>query len=153
MKVDTPFLGPVLGFPVLYANVSVSSLTLGPGTSLAMLAAATSEGVVSALRRAEVRLLEPCMQLHVSVPEEYMGKVLSDLTSQRRAHIQDVGGSHGTDKVITAITPLAGLMVGVAGPPWGTIRWLIIPIREVASSQWSINILGDLLKQAWNLRI
>lgn len=52
------------------------------------------------------------MQLEVTVPEDHMGKVLADLTSQRRALIQEVGqGTHGLEKVLTAMSPLAGLMV------------------------------------------
>lgn len=86
---------------------------MGPGTSLSMLSSCTSKGMTLCLQRAEVQLLEPCMQLHVTVPEEHMGKVLSDLTSQRRAQIQDIGSGHGTDKLITAVTPLACLMVSL----------------------------------------
>ncbi len=96
----------------------MSELSLGPGTSLAMLASCTSEGMASALRRAAVQLLEPCMQLHLTVPEDHMGRVLSDLTSQRRAQIEDVGSAHGMDKAITATTPLACLMVGQF---WGPV--------------------------------
>ena len=52
------------------------------------------------------------MQLEVTVPEDHMGKVLADLTSQRRALIQEVGqGKQGPEKVVTATSPLAGLMV------------------------------------------
>lgn len=114
----SPFSGPLLGFPVLYVTVTVSDLGLGPATSLAMLASCTSEGVATALRRAEVQLLEPCTQMEVNVPEEYVGKVLGDLTSQRRAQIQEVGqGVQGGEKVVTAITPLACLRVS-----WATIQ-------------------------------
>lgn len=106
----------MLGFPVLYLSVTISDLTLGPATSLAMLASCTSEGVAAALRRAEVRLLEPCTQLEVTVPEQQLGKVLGDLTAHRRAHVQEVGlGVQGDEKVVTAVTPLAGLRVSALG--------------------------------------
>lgn len=96
----------------MYFSVTASDLHLGPVTSLAMLASCTSEGMVSALRRAEVQLLEPCTQLEVILPDEHIGKVLGELTSQRRAQIQNVAqGSHGSDRVVTAVTPLACLMV------------------------------------------
>ena len=59
-----------------------------------------------------MQLLEPCTQLEVTVPEEHVGKVLGDLTSHRRAHIQEVGqGVQGEERVVTALTPLACLRV------------------------------------------
>ena len=106
------FVGPLLGFPVLHCDVTVSDVTLGPATSLAMLASCVSEGVALALKKGGVQLLEPCTSLEVTVPEEHVGKVLADLSSQRRAQIQEVGqGKQGTEKVVTAFCPLAGLMV------------------------------------------
>lgn len=100
---------------MLYLNVTVRDVTLGPVTSLAMLASCTSEGVALALRKVKVQLLEPCTNLEVTVPEEHVGRVLTDLSSsQRRAQIQEVGqGGWRVEKVVTAISPLAGLMVSV----------------------------------------
>lgn len=96
----------------------VSDFTLGPSTSLAMVSSCTSEGVTKALKLAEVQLLEPCTNLEVSVPDEHVGRVLTDLSSARRAQIQDMGiqgtqGALGREKVVTALTPLACLMVGL----------------------------------------
>jgi elongation factor G len=110
--------GPLLGFPVL-CDITVSDVVLGPATSLAMLASCLSESVASALKKGGVQLLEPCTSLEVTVPEEHVGRVLADLSAQRRAQIQEVGqGKQGTEKVVTAISPLAGLMVcvGTDGP-------------------------------------
>lgn len=104
--------GPLLGFPVLYLDVTVSDVILGPATSLSMLASCISEGVASALERGGVQLLEPCTNLEVTVPEDHIGRVLADLSSQRRAQIQEVGQGKQErgEKVVTAISPLAGLM-------------------------------------------
>ena len=83
-----------------------------------MLSSCTSDGVAKALRLAEGQLLEPCMNLDVSVPEEHVGRVLADLSSARRAQIQNIGvqgtkGVQGSERVVTALTPLACLMVQV----------------------------------------
>lgn len=97
---------------MLYLDVTVCDVMLGPTTSLAMLASCISEGVASALKRGGVQLLEPCTNLEVTVPEDHVGKVLADLSSQRRAQIQELGqGRQGAEKTVTAIAPLAGLMV------------------------------------------
>ena len=105
-----PPTGPLLAFPVQNVRVSVTSLTLGSVTSLPSLSSCVSEGVSKALREAEVQLLEPCTNMVVSVPEEHLGAVLSDLTSQRRGQVKEVG-SIQDNREITAVTPLACLMV------------------------------------------
>lgn len=46
-----------------------------------------------ALREASPVVLEPMMKLEVRAPDRCVGDVLSDLTSQRRAHIQEVGAA------------------------------------------------------------
>ena len=103
---------------MVHIEVSVSDLTFGPATSLAMVSSGVSEGVAKALHQSKVQLLEPSMVLEVSVPEEHMGEVLADLSSTRRAQIQEVGlqGTQGAlqqERLVTALTPLACLMVNI----------------------------------------
>ena len=99
-----------MAFPVQNVRISVTSLTLGSVTSLPVLSSCITEGVARALREAEVQLLEPCTNMVVTVPEEHLGTVLSDLTSQRRGHVKEVA-SLQDNREITAVTPLACLMV------------------------------------------
>jgi elongation factor G len=58
-----------------------------------------------AARKAHPILLEPMMRVEITVPEEYMGDVIGDITS-RRGHLQGVEARGGT-QVITARVPLA----------------------------------------------
>ena len=102
--------GPLLAFPVQNVQVSVNSLTLGGVTSLPVLSSCVADGVTKALREAEVQLLEPCTNVVVTVPEEHLGTVLSDLSSQRRGKVKEVA-SLLDSREVTAITPLACLMV------------------------------------------
>ena len=53
------------------------------------------------------KLLEPIMDVDVTVPESYMGNVLSDLT-QRRGKVQSQD-MHGKDAIIKANVPLANM--------------------------------------------
>ncbi len=46
----------------------------------------------------------------VSVPETYLGPVLSDLTAQRRAQVREVATTVDT-RVIHAVVPIASLVV------------------------------------------
>ena len=52
-------------------------------------AGAVRLGLARALKEANPVLMEPVMEMVVSVPSEAAGTVFSDLTSQRRAHVVD----------------------------------------------------------------
>jgi elongation factor G len=58
-----------------------------------------------AAKRAHPVLMEPVMRVEVTVPEEYMGDVIGDITS-RRGHLQSMEARGGT-QVINARVPLA----------------------------------------------
>ena len=58
-----------------------------------------------AAKKAHPVLLEPVMRVEVTVPEEYMGDVIGDITS-RRGHLQAVEARGGT-QIINSRVPLA----------------------------------------------
>src|SRR6187402_2279889 len=58
-----------------------------------------------AAKRAQPILLEPVMRVEVTVPEEYMGDVIGDITS-RRGHLQSMEARGGT-QIINSRVPLA----------------------------------------------
>ncbi|KAL4117929.1 hypothetical protein PRIC2_010257 [Phytophthora ramorum] len=92
-------------------------------SSAASFRAAAALGLKEALKEAEPVILEPTMKLEVRSPDRCVGDVLADLSSQRRAHIQEVGsasGGEGGDSIVNqgrsivhAHVPLAH-MVGYA---------------------------------------
>ena len=55
------------------------------------------------------RPLQPVHQ--VTLPAEYLGVVLGDLASSRRAHVQEVGEDVEEERVVSALAPLACLAV------------------------------------------
>ena len=85
-----------------------------------------ADALSKALREAEVQLLEPYTNMVVAVPEEYLGAVLSDLTSQRRGQVREVASLRDS-REITAFTPLSCLMVRL-----GVYR-SFIPSHEVTA--------------------
>lgn len=101
--------GPLLGFPIRSVQIELTDLVLGAGTSMPVVSACVSETVSKALRKTEVQLLEPFSQLVVTVPDELLGAVLSDLTSARRGVIGEVT-SHDDTVTVTAHVPVASLM-------------------------------------------
>ena len=58
-----------------------------------------------AAKRANPVLLEPIMRVEVTVPEEYMGDVIGDITS-RRGHLQSMEARGGT-QIINSRVPLS----------------------------------------------
>ncbi len=58
-----------------------------------------------AAKRAHPVLLEPVMRVEITVPEEYMGDVIGDITS-RRGHLQSMEARGGT-QIINARVPLS----------------------------------------------
>jgi len=68
---------------------------------------AGSLAVEHAVRKGGMILLEPIMKVEVTTPEEFMGDIISDLSS-KRAQIQGTEERAGLS-VVNALAPLAGL--------------------------------------------
>ncbi|XP_008293713.1 ribosome-releasing factor 2, mitochondrial [Stegastes partitus] len=100
--------GPVLGCPVQNVSTLIQSVTVEPGTSVAMVSACVSRCMLKALRLAGGQVLEPVMSLEVTVGEEHLSSVLGDL-AQRRGTVRDIQSRHD-NKVLLATVPLAEMM-------------------------------------------
>jgi elongation factor G len=100
--------GGLFGFPLMQVRVAILGGRVHETESneLAFRLAA-ADAFDKALREAGIVLLEPIMRLEVTVPEEYVGDVLSDL-QQRRAEIVRTT-VRGKNTVIEAHAPLANL--------------------------------------------
>jgi elongation factor G len=72
---------------------------------------AGARAFVDAFNKAAPVLLEPVMELVISVPTEHAGAIFSDLTSHRRGQVIDQSSeSDGAVTVITAHAPLSAVM-------------------------------------------
>jgi elongation factor G len=100
--------GGLFGFPLMQVRVAIvgGQVHETESNELAFRLAA-ADAFEKALREAGIVLLEPIMRLEVTVPEEYVGDVLSDL-QQRRAEIVRTT-VRGKNTVIEAHAPLANL--------------------------------------------
>ena len=67
--------------------------------------AAAQKGLSEAAKKGGMVLLEPVMQLEITVPAEDSGKVLGSL-QQKRGRVEGMQ-SHGSMEVIRALTPLS----------------------------------------------
>ncbi|NXE23812.1 RRF2M factor, partial [Ardeotis kori] len=100
--------GPLLGFPVQDIDVMVQSLTVHPDTSHTMVSACVSRCMQKALKKAGVQILEPLMNLEITVSEDHLSAALADL-AQRRGSIQEIQ-SRQDNRVVVAAVPLAETM-------------------------------------------
>uniref|UniRef100_A0A8C6ZVV6 Ribosome-releasing factor 2, mitochondrial n=3 Tax=Nothoprocta perdicaria TaxID=30464 RepID=A0A8C6ZVV6_NOTPE len=100
--------GPLLGFPVQGIDVTVQSLTVHPDTSHTMVSACVSRCMQKALKKAGIQILEPLMNLEITVSEDHLSAALADL-AQRRGSVQEIQ-SRQDNRVVVAAVPLAETM-------------------------------------------
>ena len=98
--------GVLAGYPMVDVKVSLIDGSYHDVDSSEMaFKIAGSMAFKDAAKKAHPVLLEPMMRVEVTVPEEYMGDVIGDITS-RRGHLQGVEARGGT-QIINSRVPLA----------------------------------------------
>ena len=81
--------GPRIGYPMQDVKVTLTDGSYHPtDSSEVAFEAAAVLAFENAVRKAKPLLLEPIMRIHITVPDEHVGKVIGDLNS-RRAHINE----------------------------------------------------------------
>jgi elongation factor G len=100
--------GVIAGYPVVDVRVAVYDGKVHPVDSSEMaFKMAGSLGFRQAAAEAKPVLLEPIYLISVTVPDEYLGDVMSDVSS-RRGKIRETG-QHGRYQVVRALVPLSEL--------------------------------------------
>ncbi|EGC31887.1 hypothetical protein DICPUDRAFT_39242 [Dictyostelium purpureum] len=99
--------GLPLGFPVVDVKVSIDNILYlsdsdSPPNAFRTVAI---KSFLNLGESSEPVILEPLMKIEITVDEKYLGNVLSDLSRQRRATIQEVGMEKNVH-IINAIVPL-----------------------------------------------
>lgn len=98
--------GAVLGYALQDIKVTLTGGSTHPSdTSEMAYEAAAVLAFEKAVKSAKPLLLEPIMQIHITVPDEHVGKVIGDLNS-RRAQINETT-PQDSNNIINAIIPLA----------------------------------------------
>ena len=108
--------GPRIGYPMQDVKVTLIGGSYHPTDSSEIAyEAAAALAFENAVRKANPLILEPIMRIHITVPDEHVGKVIGDLNS-RRAHINEsvaqgtteTGNvSQLTQDIINAFIPLS----------------------------------------------
>ena len=100
--------GILAGFPMVDVKATLYDGSYHDVDSSEMaFTVAGSMAVKDAVAKARPVLLEPIMKVEVSMPEEFMGDVMGDLTA-RRGHILGMEGK-GTSQNVKANVPLASM--------------------------------------------
>lgn len=98
--------GPLAGYPVMDVRVEVFDGKMHPVDSKDIaFQVAGREAFKLAIQQANPVMLEPIMDVAITVPDEYMGDVLSDINT-KRARVQGMTQERGRS-VVTAQVPLA----------------------------------------------
>ena len=100
--------GPLQGYPILDAAVTLETLELGEGEdNEAVVRMAVNQALRSALELAAPTIMEPFMRLEITTPDEFMGEIIGDLGA-RLGRVEDIA-PHSGFKVITAVAPMSKL--------------------------------------------
>jgi len=101
--------GIIAGFPVIDVQVTVYDGSHHPVDSSEMaFKVAASMGFKKAMESAQAGLLEPVMEVEVTVPDDLVGTVIGDLNS-RRGRIQGMDAK-GHNEIVKAHVPLAEML-------------------------------------------
>ncbi len=99
--------GAIAGYPMQDIKVSVYDGKHHPVDSKEVaFVMAGKRALIDAIQKAKPALLEPCVQIEVTVPNEHVGDITSDL-SGKRGRIQGTDMLGGDQSVITAVVPLS----------------------------------------------
>jgi elongation factor G len=101
--------GPLAGFPVVDVRVRcIDGKHHSVDSNEMAFKLAGSFGFKLAIEKASPTLLEPIMDVHVSVPDQYVGDVMGDLSS-RRGRVGS-GEAQGSSQVIEAQVPMSEML-------------------------------------------
>jgi elongation factor G len=102
---DAATSGVTAGYPLVDVKVSLLAVSYREGlTSVVGYKVAAGEAFRKACHDAKPSLLEPIMDLEVTVPEEFMGEVIGDING-RSGQIEDVG-FRGGQRLVKAKVPM-----------------------------------------------
>ena len=99
--------GPRISYPMQDVKVVLTGGSYHPTDSSAVAYEASAIlAFENAVRKANPLLLEPIMRIHITVPDEHVGKVIGDLNA-RRAQINESTPQDASINVINAFIPLS----------------------------------------------
>jgi elongation factor G len=106
---ETCHAGPLAGYPVVDVRVRcIDGKHHSVDSNEMAFKLAGSFGFKNAMEQARPALLEPIMDVHISIPDSFVGDVMGDLSS-RRGRVSS-GEAQGTSQVIQAHVPMSEML-------------------------------------------
>ena len=100
--------GPIAGYEVIGIKVSIEQVEydreLSEGLAFRLAAA---NAVRKAIRESSPQLMEPMMDIEITVPDEYVSNIITDINS-RRAKVKNIG-VRGPLQLVHADVPLSSM--------------------------------------------
>lgn len=96
---------------------------------------------VQALKKAGIQILEPVMNLEITVSEDHLSAALADL-AQRRGSIKEIQSRHD-NRVVVAAVPLAEIMVCVYVINGKTQTWSFFISLKIIRLQFTFPVIMD----------
>merc|ERR1712137_1161460 len=103
--------GPIYSFPLHGIRAVIRDIEWHDDSTPNAFRACVSRMIRDMIKETEVSILQPIMQVEVSVPEGHFGNVLADISNHRKGNVQRVeDGSNTKERIITAEVPLKSMM-------------------------------------------
>jgi translation elongation factor EF-G len=107
---------------------------------------AGARAFMDAFHKAHPVLLEPVMEMRISIPTDSAGAIFSDLTSHRRAHVLDQW-----TEVIPAPTEQTGVAFHYDDPSAEAPQAILLAVPPVHAEQWDLASLVATLHETLDL--
>jgi elongation factor G len=106
---ENGFIRGPLGYPIIGMHVTVSSIEKTADTTAGSIRACVAQYLDYLLKSEHRDILEPIMSAEIDVPVQFVGEILSDISTKRRGEIVEVVSS-GTRNVVMANIPLSTML-------------------------------------------
>jgi len=103
--------GPLFSFPLHGIRATIRDIEYYEDSTPSAFRSCVSKMIKDMLKETKLILLQPIMEVEVSVPADHFGNILSDLSNVRRGNISAVDeGINTKEKIISAEVPLRAMV-------------------------------------------
>jgi elongation factor G len=120
--------GAILGYPVSHIKVTPKCVRIFPNTTFASIRQAAYQAVQYLLKNTSGCLLQPVMDVTITLPPQYVGAVSRDLTGTRRGSISEMINVDQQVKIecVVALSQLVGYASALRGMTHGSGEFTMV---------------------------
>ncbi|CAG9323281.1 FUSA [Blepharisma stoltei] len=103
--------GAIVGYPLINIKITVEDgVWSKKRTNMVAIKEAAAKGVRELVKISDPKLMEPLMNVSITIPDEMMGDLISDITSTRRGVVMSMEKSDNEMSVVNALIPLVEML-------------------------------------------